>query len=343
MSFVLTLNSLSQEQRLHILRAFTVRPTKDSYAPNPPKYDCFLASQKDDCLYLPLGMWQRYVKYDLFSNNLFFPNGLADTFPKMNEGACLTLPLLTIDTDPSGRKRDQNVVAKLALDKLDSDGTVFIAVNTGFGKMALGIHLSVTLKLKTLIMCHISKVNQQWVAEYLKFSNGVVVHHIDKKITEWSADVYIVGIQKLSNLIEQNDESFMNLLSNIGTVIVDEAHVATVTAFTQCLLRVQPRYLIGLTATPDRKDGLQSMFELYFGNPSTFITRHEVKEFTVYKYQTPFEPNVRYTTIMGETRLDWTECVRSVDENPGVWNVIANIAKKHKDENCSYRRNRPYW
>ena len=90
-----------------------------------------------------------------------------------------------------------------------------------------------------------------------------------------TADVYIVGIRKASMM---KNEDFVN----IGTVIIDEAHIATVTAFTQTLLKFQPRYLIGLSATPDRpSDGLHSIFNFYFGPTKDFIIRREKRIYCI--------------------------------------------------------------
>ena len=53
-------------------------------------------------------------------------------------------------------------------------------------------------------------------------------------------------------------------MNDIGTVIIDEAHVATKTCFTQSLFKFRPYYLIGLTATPDRADGLHNLYKPFF-------------------------------------------------------------------------------
>lgn len=328
MSFSLRLSSLTSEQRLHILKFFTVRCAVSQYDKNPPQYRCFLADATTDELKLPLGMWKDYVK-DISIGEDFFPNGNLNDFPKMSSGCILTFTLLTADSDPSGRNRDQDVVADVALTRLKEEGSVFIATHTGFGKMALGIYLSVTLKLKTLIVCHLDVVRNQWPDEYNKFSKNVKIQFIKGKIIDAEADVYIVGIKKLANMISSGLDVYKDFLSTIGTIIVDEAHISTVTLFTECLLHISPRYLVGLSATPDRNDGLHSLFNLYFGDTKEFITRHEVKDFTVYKLQTKYEPNVRYINIMGETRLDWNEAVRSVEENPALWKEVAELAVKH--------------
>lgn len=270
MAFVLTLSELSSKDRRQILHRFTVQPAATQYNPNPPKYYCFRIDKADDSLYLPLGTWQDY-----YTPSSGFPNGESSDFPRVDKDVKFTGKLLTAETDPSGRGRDQNVVAAQALKRLESTGSVFIAAHTGHGKSALAVYLSLTLGLKTVVVCHFDMVRRQWPGEYATFSdNRVTTQFLTGKNCKLdpNADVYIVGVQKASMM---SAEDFIT----IGTVIIDEAHISTVAAFTKALLKFQPRYLIGLSATPDRADGLDSLLTHYFGTQKEFIIRREVKNF----------------------------------------------------------------
>jgi len=139
MSFELELSSLSKEERTDVLKTFTIKGSKTQYEPNPPRYDCFLADSEENKLYLPLGMRKKYIE------KLKINNFTEKKYPKMNEGAKFVKELFTIDTDPKKRKRDQDVVAKLALERLKINNTVFIACFTGYGKMGMGIYFSLVL------------------------------------------------------------------------------------------------------------------------------------------------------------------------------------------------------
>ena len=235
---------------------------------------------------------------------------------------------MTIETDPAGRGRDQDVVVAEALARLELEGAIFIASYTGYGKTATAIYLSLTLGLKTIVICHFDIVRKQWPGEYEKFSGGNVTIQFLKGTgckLDPDADVYIVGIQKAANM---SVDDFIT----IGTVIIDEAHIATVAAFTRTLLKFQPRYLIGLSATPDRPDGLHSLLTNYFGDMNEFIVRKEVKDFTVYKLQTPFKPEISYTVVRGRTVPNWNAIINSIEENPKRWKLIADLAIEYPEE-----------
>lgn len=329
MSFQLKLNSLSQEKRREILTKFTVTQKKTAFNENNQiKYRCFLANKETNSLRLPLGVWGEYCES--------FPNGTSKDFLKMNRDAKFAKKLLTPETDPQERGRDQTTVVKEALKQLKTTGSTFLSCYTGMGKTCMAIYLSIKLGLKTIILCHLDSIRKQWPDEYDVFSDGTIriqfLEGANVKLDKF-ADVYIVGIQKCANLDHK-------LFKDIGTVIVDEAHIATVTAFTDVLFKFTPRYLIGLSATFDRRDGLHSMLSFYFGDPNNFIIRKEQKNFTVYKYQTKYKPEIGYIQRYGKTTLNWNLVVESIESEVDRWIEIADICANHPKENIIILCNR---
>lgn len=186
---------------------------------------------------------------------------------------------------------------------------------------ASSIYLSIKLGLKTVVLSHLDVVKQQWAEEYTRFTNGKIkIQFLNKPDIKLDpkADVYIVGIHKALS-------AYMDEFIDIGTVIIDEAHIATVTAFTQTLFKFRPRYLIGLSATPNRNDGLNSLFNFYFGKDEDFIVRKEKKKFTVYKVETDYEPVIKYKMVLGKQTINWNAVVQSIEENEHRWRLIVDI------------------
>jgi superfamily II DNA or RNA helicase len=52
-----------------------------------------------------------------------------------------------------------------------------------------------------------------------------------------------------------------------GFTIFDECHHLGASYFSKALLKIQTKYMLGLSATPDRDDGLTCVFEYYLGEP----------------------------------------------------------------------------
>jgi hypothetical protein len=309
MAVAIALSSVTPELVETINKICLIKPAKSQYDSDPSAVECFAVNELDDSVYLPLGAWRHFLEE--------FPEY---EYPRANISSKKVL--YTIETDPKGY-RDQDEVCRLALKRLKSERAVFIAANCGFGKTTLGNYIACHLKLKTAVICHLDKVNEQWVEEFTEFSNAKV-QRVKGKVLDPNADVYVIGVRKAASLPRE-------MLGDIGLVIFDEAHISTITAFSKSLLRFQPRYVIGLSATPKRADGMQKLLSMYFGPASEFIVRNEVKDFTVYKVETPYQPDVRYNIVNGVTTLDWTHVINTLAYNEERQDLIVSLVKKHPE------------
>ena len=296
MSFAYPHEHLTSEVKATIIKHCVQKRKKDRYNPTQRQVNCFAVNEEDECSYLPLGLWKEL--YDTFPN---------DYYPHPRTKMKCTKTMYTKETDPK-KYRDQDVVVKQALKQLKAEHTVFLALPCGFGKTSAGNYLSCALGYKTLVISHLKIVNEQWVDEY-KTHSTAKVQHVKGSILDPNADVYVMGVRKAALMPR-------DAFKDIGTVIFDEAHIATITAFTESMLNICPRYLIGLSATPDRADGMHKLLSCYFGSKKNYIVREETKDFTVFKVQTPFVPNIQYKMAPdGVMTLDWNEVINSLAYN----------------------------
>jgi superfamily II DNA or RNA helicase len=75
-------------------------------------------------------------------------------------------------------------------------------------------------------------------------------------------DCCIAMIQTLSQREYAHDE-----FKDFGLTIFDECHHLGAEHFSRSLLKVQTKYMLGLSATPTRDDGLTKVFEWFIGKP----------------------------------------------------------------------------
>jgi superfamily II DNA or RNA helicase len=68
-----------------------------------------------------------------------------------------------------------------------------------------------------------------------------------------------------------------------GFTIFDECHHLGAAYFSQALLKIQTKYMLGLSATPDREDGLSCVFEYYLGDAVYKKTQREPDKEAVVK------------------------------------------------------------
>lgn len=319
MSFSISHDELSPKEIDEICKKYTIHERRDPYTPegtDPPAHYVFRNDNSSKCVWLPLRAWKDY--YDEFPNKIEF-----EYTPLRIEN---NTSLYTAETDPTGRGRDQQNVAKQALATLRKDHSILLSLHTGFGKSLTSIYIACKLGYKVAILCHNNTLKRQFKESFEKYTSAKVQTVMGQKPLDPKADVYIIGIIKASKMSRKEIQK-----AGIGTVIIDEVQLVTKTAFSVSIPLFSPLYLIGLSATPDRKDGMHKLLYPYFGPKKSFITRFEVKNFRVIKYETPFKPEIEYTLIMGQMRQNPNTKRISIESNKRRHKFIADIALAHPE------------
>src|SRR3984893_7647837 len=72
-----------------------------------------------------------------------------------------------------------------------------------------------------------------------------------------------IDVAMIQSLVRK--EKVDDLVAGYGHVIVDECHHVSASSFERVLSEVKARYLIGLTATPQRRDGRHPITEMRIG------------------------------------------------------------------------------
>jgi superfamily II DNA or RNA helicase len=318
MAVEIDIKDVTKEIQYAIEILTTIKPASSQFNKEPDNVLCYNIDMGSRVIRIPMGIWASF--FPTFPNNYI-------KYPETNFST-KKVPF-TLQTDPK-KYRDQDVVLTEALSKLQTHHSVFLELATGFGKTTMGNVLSSMCKVKVCIMCQLDIVLEQWVGEFETHSTAKVSRVKGKKIDP-DADVYVVGIKKLANM-DRSDPETLKWFKSIGLVIIDEAHIATITAFTQSLLKFTPKYIIGMSATRKRNDGMHKLLNLYFGEDANFIKRSETKEFKVVKVETNFVPVIEYTHVQGDLVINWTKLVNSIAYDVKRHELVANIALAHPNE-----------
>lgn len=333
MSFRLLLDELDDDTKQQIVKNLTIKTKKDIYNDRQRSIRFFAVQNNPlgNYVFIPIGVWKEY-RHSLQvskekNGKSFFPNGDITDFPRAN--LKFKTVLYTSETDPvPGRSRDQQTVAKEIIKQLKKNGHSFASLPTGFGKTILAAYAACKVcknGLKTIVLSHNDSIKEQFYETFTKFTTAKVQILTGKKPLDEDADVYIIGVLKCG-------KSKRELFENIGFVIIDESHLVTEAAFTKALLKFEPRFLLGLSATPDRNDGLDKAFKFYFGTPDKYITRFETKDFIAIRYGTRIKPDIEYTVVKGHTIPNWAHIIGSIEESPHVHRLIVDIILKHPEE-----------
>lgn len=297
MSLTININKLTFETREKITKDLEIK-LENKYGIGQPRY-IYPYSLNGNELKLPFA----------YAISLKVERPKREDFPQMN-------------IEFTGELRDeQKIVRKEALKLLSSTGSVLISANCAFGKTCLSINLSTSIKLKTLVIVNKIVLIKQWKESILKFCPDALVQIVKPSSKKEEADFYIINAQ--------NTEKMGKLFFfDIKTLIIDESHCIMAETLSKCMNYVYPRYLIGLSATPYRPDGLDSLLEFYFGKNK--IIRKLFKEHTVYKVNTGFKPLLE-KTIQG--RINWGSILDSQASNKDRNDLIIKIIQKFNDRN----------
>ncbi|MDP2784590.1 MAG: DEAD/DEAH box helicase family protein [Sulfurimicrobium sp.] len=164
-----------------------------------------------------------------------------------------------IDVAFAGTLRLDQEIAVAAM--LHHDTGVLCAP-TAFGKTVAAAAMIARRGINTLVLVHRTELLKQWqerLQSFLGVGKGVV-GTIGGGKAKPTGKIDIAVMQSLSRQGEIN-----SLVENYGHVIVDECHHIGAASFDAILKHVKAKYVLGLTATPIRRDGQQPIIFMQCG------------------------------------------------------------------------------
>jgi len=220
-----------------------------------------------------------------------------------------------------GSLRDeQKQVKKEAVKFLNANGSVLLSMYCGFGKTITSINIAASIGFKTLIIVNKIVLMKQWEESIQRFCPSATIQKVTAKSVKKDCNFYImnaINVEKMG----------CDFFSDIGTVVVDECHLIMAETLSKSLQYVYPRYLIGLTATPYRPDGLDKLLEFYFGKKK--IIRKLWREHTAYKVTTGFKPTIE---LASNGRVNWGVVLDSqannVERNELIIRIIQHFSER---------------
>jgi superfamily II DNA or RNA helicase len=137
-----------------------------------------------------------------------------------------------------------------------------LCAGCGTGKTVMAICLAARLGRRTAILVHKQFLATQWAARIAEFAPGATVAHV-QGAQEWdsTADVIVCMIQTVVSRYPAPTRAF----DGVGFLIVDECHHVVAKTFSRSIMAFPARWRLGLTATPDRQDGLGFVLAWHLG------------------------------------------------------------------------------
>lgn len=237
-------SELSIKHQLALKELLMVKP----YVPGSPvqlqkTFPAYRESDKK--IYVP-----RYFGEEIF--------GPAKTI-KITEGD-------NIDLKFQGTLRDYQVpIAQTYLNhvkaKLGGGGGGLLELFCGAGKTDLTLSLIGDLNKKTLIIVHKEFLMNQWIERILKYYPTARIGKIQGQVIDIdNKDIVIAMLQSLSM-----KDYPSTLFDSFGFTIIDEVHHISSEVFSCALFKLVTKYMLGLSATMNRKDGTTKVFKMFLG------------------------------------------------------------------------------
>lgn len=201
---------------------------------------------------------------------------------------------------------------------------------TGSGKTVMALWMIAQRKQPALIIVHTKALAKQWI-QRIDTHLGIPSEHVGMigggKQTVGAA----VTVAMVQSLYKRADE----IAPSIGHLIVDECHRAPSRTFTEAVTAFDAHYMLGLSATPWRRDRLSKLIFWHLGDihhevkANELVASGQILDIDVVFRSTPF---VAYSDPVSEYSKMLSELTHHDERNRMI---AADVAKELCDQGKS--------
>ena len=176
---------------------------------------------------------------------------------KINDGDDIDLPF-------KGELRDYqvNIVNTFMKSVENNNGGGLLEVPCGRGKTICALNIISKLKKKTLVIVHKGFLLNQWIERIEQFLPNAKIGKIQGQVIDIEDKDIVIGMLQSLSMKDYSCEVF----SSFGLTVVDEVHHIAAEVFVRSLFKIVTPYVLGLSATMQRKDGLTKVFKMFLGD-----------------------------------------------------------------------------
>ncbi|MDB4345597.1 DEAD/DEAH box helicase family protein [bacterium] len=210
---------------------------------------------------LGYGVNQKFPIYRESKNKLYVPRYFGEETYGEPDETRLDEPQ-KVDMKFTGSLRDYqtDIVGKYM--ESTKNGGGLLEIPCGRGKTVMALKIAANLGLKTLVIVHKTFLADQWIERIQQFIPNARIGRIQGQTIDIDDKDIVIGMLQSLSMKEYPYTFF----SDFGLTIVDEVHHIAAEVFVRSLFQIVTKYVLGLSATMQRKDGLTKVFKMFLGD-----------------------------------------------------------------------------
>jgi superfamily II DNA or RNA helicase len=211
---------------------------------------------------------------------------------------------------------------------------------TGSGKTVMALYILAQRKQPALIIVHTADLARQWSERIETFLNIPV-----KEIGRIGGGKKKIGEKITVALVQSLYKYAETVAPQVGHLIVDECHRTPSRTFTDAVTEFDARYMLGLSATPWRRDNLSKLIFWHLGDVHHQVEKNDLIRtgqvlpadiiFRETEFKPYYDPVQEYSKMLSELTLDddrnrliAADIAAEAGSQPGICLVLTD-RKKH--------------
>jgi len=303
-------NTLSQSEMYELRNELTVKPNSGM-----PGYSCSAS----------------YPVYRESTNKIYIPRHFGiEKYGSVSKINISQGDSININFNGSLFDYQVNIIDKY-IKHIETSGGGLLDVEPGKGKTVMALNIISRIKKKTLVIVHKTFLMNQWKERIQQFLPDANVGFIQgKSIDVEGKDIVIGMLQTLSTKDFSED-----IVNQFGLTVYDECHHLSAEVFSQVMIRLNTNYILGLSGTMTRKDGLTKVFKWFIG-PVVHKEKSESQEEVLIKalyFEDPdnYEYNNVETDFKGNPQ--YSKMISKICSNEARTSMILNVIHHELKDN----------
>lgn len=184
-----------------------------------------------------------------------------------------------------------------------------LAAPTGSGKTVMALHVVARRRQPALVVVHTKELADQWIDRIHTFL-GIPACEVGTI----GGGKKALGEKISVALVQSLYKSAHEIAPHVGFLVVDECHRTPSRTFTEAVTAFDSKYMLGLSATPWRRDGLNRLIFWYLGDVAHQVDKDALVEaghvliadviWRETSFDPTFDPSEEYSRMLSELTED---------------------------------------